>query len=165
MNERDLVVQASSYLQVFAGSYRSGVSLSLIEELKAALNTKRCVFVFLYKENEERILDSKHVDLLDKAISKGLGLNIDKQVKLKIEDLSEFQLGISSLKDLCEKSKATRVIFLGKHFSALLEKVDEYNLEKLVFAGIPSIVTESLIEIESNSAIKKKFWLTLKEFI
>ena len=123
--------------------------------------------MYLKEESNRRQINADHLNLLEKAVVKGLGLSFEKQSMLAIPSKKSADEIKKELSQLCKDAKPNFIIFLGEKLIAFLEllseKEDVTPHRRFQFLGIPSIVADSLIDITDDINNKRKFWADLKD--
>ena len=95
-SRQELLSDSLQYLRTVRDQYRTGFPLSLLQPQKVL---QRGLFVYLEKESENRCAEAQHLELLEKAIVKGLELEFSKQALLRIP---------SAIRDLPRPNRSRR---------------------------------------------------------
>ena len=155
--------QASIYLKRVARSYSFGIPIELLRQAKSdkllATNEKvRILFAYPLVDSQGRKTQDIHLEILKAAVEKGLSRNIAEQVLLSVELGSGTNEFIQTVEKLHAEKAITNVFLLGKDLKTLFDSLASTSS----LSGISIVLSDSLIEVASNIAVKKQFWKDLQ---
>lgn len=173
MYREDILEQSLKFLSKVSDQYRGGIPLSCFQNIIQSKKTAKIsnqelkiLFVYASFESQSRIINEKHLELLTAAVSKGLGLEIAKQILFDIPNITdEGSPDISlRLKALCQSSHPSYILFLGQQLTEFLalEQLGAKLHQQFNFENVPALVTHSLIDVLADQSSKREFWTDLQ---